>query len=827
MKVAGLQPAVDPKKVYVVPYYDTGFAFTKVKRPDWPNAKPFTIVISESGPAEPAFDAATREFRITMHKGERARLRVSSILPTAEILSMAVAAMIAEQNPSQADQVRIGLDIAEGQHWMFTPWRVVELVHAVQKPLIKPSFLKPILIERKAGWVHAVPTMVLALNSKSTSKIDVNAKWVEPNDDPAALVPLAPGYVGNKVIYPGPAGQPDLTPADPGIIRHSTRAFELKIARLASFDGVFALGGPPPANGAPDNRPQHVFGDTRYRRVIYEIDATTRFREFMPAAIQADPKDLTVSSSSNEKNAVAWIPNSAAPPAPKLLYVVPTFGWGHKTAGNQSSSWRTGGGLRVYLDRPWFETGFTEMLAVVLPPGPVFHNWAAYGEAQALPPYVTQWGADPAWVSGPVLTVAPQPDAFPLARWRAPIPFEGAAFPAEEGTSLPPGDFLVTGLRVPEMLQTPDVDPASPGELAIAPHPVGYDSERQLWYADIVVRPGNAYYPFIRLALARYNPISVPGAHLSSIVMTEFVQLTPDRLAILTQNADKAHVAIFGVGSGTPLRNGARSGLFEIYTETLAPGADRDLGWQRSTAEGTSGLAQLTPADLLAAAPPLLWQGDVAVPTAPAGTRARLVITESEVFQTAELYAAPTFTGSRVVYLETIELSPNRQIQAPSMVLTTPSQPPASTLPIVRTPPPGTNLQSSVPPANQPPNATATAPPANTRPITLPNFAGDWDVIVGRAAKFAWHLKQRGKSVTGTYAPGNGVVSGTVADNGRLNLSWTIGTPGTRTALSGRGYLDLTAPDTWQGRWWVGASPVDPTPGQPNTWRAIRAPKRS
>ncbi len=48
--------------------------------------------------------------------------------------------------------------------------------------------------------------------------------------------------------------------------------------------------------------------------------------------------------------------------------------------------------------------------------------------------------------------------------------------------------------------------------------------------------PGRSYYPFIRLALSRYHPISAPGAHISPTVTTEFVQLTPDRLASVAQS---------------------------------------------------------------------------------------------------------------------------------------------------------------------------------------------------------------------------------------------------------------------------------------------------
>src|SRR5690349_7177109 len=59
--------------------------------------------------------------------------------------------------------------------------------------------------------------------------------------------------------------------------------------------------------------------------------------------------------------------------------------------------------------------------------------------------------------------------------------------------------------------------------------------ERQLWYCDIALDPGAAYFPFIRLALARYQPISTDGGHLSEIVLADVVALTPARwLAVAT-----------------------------------------------------------------------------------------------------------------------------------------------------------------------------------------------------------------------------------------------------------------------------------------------------
>ena len=59
----------------------------------------------------------------------------------------------------------------------------------------------------------------------------------------------------------------------------------------------------------------------------------------------------------------------------------------------------------------------------------------------------------------------------------------------------------------------------------IAPHDVFYDEQRQLWYCDIEVTWGASYFPFIRLALARYQPDALDSAHLSHVVLADFMPL--------------------------------------------------------------------------------------------------------------------------------------------------------------------------------------------------------------------------------------------------------------------------------------------------------------
>jgi hypothetical protein len=82
------------------------------------------------------------------------------------------------------------------------------------------------------------------------------------------------------------------------------------------------------------------------------------------------------------------------------------------------------------------------------------------------------------------------------------------------------------------------------------PHEVLYSAERDLWYCDIDLDVGAAW-PFVRLALARWQPNAIVAADppgtpgdtpisLSPVVVADIVQVAPQRVATVT------------VGSGSP-----------------------------------------------------------------------------------------------------------------------------------------------------------------------------------------------------------------------------------------------------------------------------------
>ena len=632
-------------------------AFSGTVSPQWPHSRPVMIVGSESF-TDFAYNSGTRTLEVPMPKGCRQRVRLSSLIPDGAVDQMALWALMFGNNTFAKLAPAMRKTIVEGRHWMFTPWREIELVHATQKPLIVPGF-DAFTAHRGLGEVPARLNIRTPLSGRSTGRLDILAGWNEPDDNAVNL--------GAKS---GPIAR-----------AHRDIAAQLPIARLDGFPDDRYL-----ARQVP-----HIFQDTRARRVEYRMDAISRFKEFFEKPLRDSDTAMKVTSST----AIQWIPSSAPPPAPSVLYVIPTFGWLQK-GGKLPASRRTAG-LRVYLDRPWLVTGFNEMLAVILPNEP--NDTAPAGDAAGNQPFVTQWGRDPLRVSTQIATNSPRRSTFRLALSKGPVTAPGAGLPAEEG-------------QLPNTFQTRDLTvPGQEGTIAVAPHEVGYDKDRQLWYADIAVNiPRGSYFPFIRLAVARYQPNSVDGAHLSPAVTCDFMQISPDRIAVIVpinELTQQYRVFVYGDqphDSSLPAR--ARRGVVRVQTQVLDDGLDPILGWRdawgepfnnpndkipkpfedkkapvedTSPAQAAARARELADADIGEAKrpvrrvqgerivsdqmrrsvlPELIYEETFYAPAIPAGGQRRLLITETETFsQTLPADKnghSPLTSFERIVYAEGI-----------------------------------------------------------------------------------------------------------------------------------------------------------------------------
>ena len=299
------------------------------------------------------------------------------------------------------------------------------------------------------------------------------------------------------------------------------------------------------ANFWGDYARRHNFGDTKYRHVVYQAVTTSRFMEYMPKSIRADtPPKVTRASKEQELD----IPSSARPAVPGLLYIIPIFGWsqGAQTSAGGTST-RKGKALRVYLTRPWFSSGDGEKLGVVLLPGKLPSD----DELERLKHCITMFGMDPIWGS------APTPSNLAIGNFKNNLPSSRS------------------GLTLEEMPGT---------EFDVAAHDVNFDYDRKLWYSDIVIDAGDSYFPFVRLALARFQPVSVDGTHLSHVVLADFAQLAPDRTMSLIRVAPGVvRVTVSGTSYASRAERsgdvvGGRSEV-EVAVERYDPAIGTDLGW--------------------------------------------------------------------------------------------------------------------------------------------------------------------------------------------------------------------------------------------------------
>jgi hypothetical protein len=316
--------------------------------------------------------------------------------------------------------------------------------------------------------------------------------------------------------------------------------------------------------------------------------------------------------------------------------VVPTFGWQRQADTNVKRSVRFGGGLRVYLERPWYSSGEGELLGVSL------YNFGNGNpiDREIWKCHVTQWGGDPIWKTDPLVMAVPQ-------MWN--FPDESAS---EQGLSL---------------------EAPAPGRVDVVGYPVAFDEERQLWYADLTINTDSpTYAPFVRLALVRYQPHAIPDAKVSNVVLADFAQLTPSRAAIVT--ADPYHprrlrITVSGVApSGPkPMITGqqptAPVDQPTVVTVTVQRRRDDvagDLGWQ----DADAGVATVTRESPVSQAPALVrWNGSVQFTTDALPGRFRLLIREHEYVSANYVVTERDARGAekrrhpgRLIYAETMTI---------------------------------------------------------------------------------------------------------------------------------------------------------------------------
>jgi hypothetical protein len=195
------------------------------------------------------------------------------------------------------------------------------------------------------------------------------------------------------------------------------------------------------------------------------------------------------------------------------------------------------------------------------------------------------------------------------------------------------------------------IDEQAGVEVAVAGHEVEYDADRRLWYADVTLSGGFAYYPFIRLVLARYQPNSIPNAHLSRLVLADFAQIAPDRTATVTFNDKDPHLMQITVAGPAPYRTTNRVVVSLEQQLVGADGGDPELGWV-PVDKGTLTLQSTSVGN------ETRWSGEFTLPPLPTPLPPlRLVVREYELFPgSGEGATIAVVPATRLVYAEVLDV---------------------------------------------------------------------------------------------------------------------------------------------------------------------------
>lgn len=427
----------------------------------WPDTGTYRLVLA-GGPA--GVTVAGSVVTVNLPPGASASVRSSSTIDEGGLDLLGLWNWISDTVP--AAQVP---DVLAGRHQMITPREELELVHAVQRPLVRPALDRRFKADRGYGETHTLFKGAIGVQSATTGRLDVDATWREWFDEPASGRP--PELIGG----------------------HAGHAFDLPVALGTESVGLA---------GNPDLR--HHFGDTIHRVVTYAPKASTRFREYLPPARAGNPAALHVTG----PGSTIHVPASARAAAPHVFAVMPTFRWVDEPADEfdpLSRSRRRMTGLRVWLERPWHLSGEGEMLGVV-----VSGEDGILGDSDLRRQFVSLWGKDPIRRTGELPAPMPRPR-----------------------------DFSGVGLLVRDRLTLAEFGGQRPG-VSVVGHPVTYSPERDMWFADLDVDPGEASWPFLRLALTRFQPWAVQDAELSPVAIVDFVQLINDRAASVTRPGPNA-----------------------------------------------------------------------------------------------------------------------------------------------------------------------------------------------------------------------------------------------------------------------------------------------
>ncbi len=497
---------------------------------------------------------------------------------------------------------------------------VSHLLNAPYPPALRRLDAKP----RALGQRTAPAVCTVEVDAGTTQLLELVADWAEPSDNPDAGPP-------RLLDYGEPPRQAQMVAA------------VLSTGVRTAIDASLALPGgnqvPRPAVCAPVNAGDappgsepllpctHEFADTRHRVVSYHLRAAGSSALATASGWPPPRADAAVHQSQQAAEPPCPIPPDAFAPgfsesaqvvriawpattAPQPIVVreaTPSLRFDRSTELLVSRSTREVA-ITIYMERGWDQSSGPGELAAIVCSGTV----------------ASQWGTDPTRLTGVIGQHLLRPQDFaPSAQSR-----ELAALP----------QLAATRARA----------------LGLVLYRPAFDAEQDAWKIDVVVRtPADVAQPFVRLALARFQPQALEPVMLSAPVPVDYVQL-PSQRSVTVLGAWRGDPSAVRVVLSGPVGEGSDQGGRPRITAELLVGEESGRGagvWQD---------AGLEPVELQPQDGPergaLQWAAVLNVPPRLRRRRVGVRLAEHTLYIRDPFQPRPTLEPGPLQYVEIIEL---------------------------------------------------------------------------------------------------------------------------------------------------------------------------
>lgn len=550
-------------------------------------------------------------------------------------------------------------------YWMLNPFVELDILHAVGMPAFASELAAsqsnddntrvsqlpavanrggdiPFAINRKKGDTTANFSGHVFFDRPAISSLVANAAWTENPRQPFAsgtgpAVPAQPIKTSAQLFVSRETAA--LAASDNGDAPSAPLPIRLGLAQQRQrLDAVL-----PPTVGRQVSLPvvpSYDFGDTRARVISIDLESIARH----VAEFAGLPASAYIVRSKGQR---AIVPGTERPRAPVVEYVIPLYSW---TSGGQgrepNSRTRQAGWSRIWLGREWYSSGNGELLALVCWPPHLFDPTARklflsrlretpdqYADIPAaIEPFVTRWGADPlAQQSG---NLGHLPASAFANRLRS---------AAQMRSEAPAGDAMLAAdlFHLQDMptfepvinLDSNAVKPNAAYRTVLALYRPILDTVTGRWYVDVQLAPRDTYCPFVRLALARYQPHALPELRLSEIVPTEFVRLLPERSLTVTPalKDQEGYLSFSVVLAGATLGSGGSGKPSTALTVSIERRTSSSEAWVPENL-GKVGARDGSMATMAQDAKTGVWHTRVALKSK-SGTTYSLVIEEYEQYE--------------------------------------------------------------------------------------------------------------------------------------------------------------------------------------------------